>query len=103
MKKFNLHEKVQWSSQASGKVTKKTGEIVAIVPRAVGYYRSGWRHTEKLDSLEKKYNASLQNDGFQRDHKCYVVLVRRFNKQGGPLKGKLYIPRVRHLEHYKED
>jgi len=82
---------VSWKSQAGGNTKVKTGKVVAVVPAAPG-----------LPSMLKYFiplpltgSSSVQFDGFQRNHECYIVAVEPESGRG---QVKLYCPRVSALK-----
>jgi len=83
---FKVGDIVEWESQAGGKVRKKEGEVVEIIP-------AGVQITIILD--KRGYHYSRRNfDGSPRNHKSYLILTRE---------GRLYWPRVNRLRKVKDE
>ena len=78
-KKFEIGQKVCWSSQALGYTTTKVGLIETVVPAGVA---------------PRALNIDATNDGMPRDHESYLV---RVPTPAGKGKGKLYWPKVANL------
>lgn len=68
---FKLGDRVAWTSSASGKTSRKEGEVVAVVPAG-----------------ERPPPKGLRDPGAPRDHESYVVVVGT----------KRYWPKVDKLE-----
>lgn len=60
---FKLGDRVTWTSQASGRETRKTGEVVAVIP-------AGKKPGEIFERMNTK-----RFDGAARDHESYGVEV----------------------------
>jgi len=82
MIKFELGDRVTWSSQAAGVTRTKEGTVIEVVPP---------NRSPKLGS----------RDGMVRNHESYTVravAIRNSNRRT-----KVYWPRVGHLEPLNEE
>ena len=78
---------VTWSSQSQGVTAKKLGQIVAVIPPGINFWRA-----MKDDHAE--YNIGpVKWPGGRRNHESYAVAVA-----DGDRKPKLYWPRVSALQ-----
>jgi hypothetical protein len=80
MKKFNLGDRVKWSSQANGVRKEKTGTVVEVVPI---------RGRPNRDRFLSLYTGP--GVGCGRDHESYVIQIEKTGKQ---CVNKYYWPRV---------
>ena len=74
---------VTWTSQAAGSVTKKTGEIVAVVPARV----------DPRAFLKALPSATQMFDGLPRYIESYLVMTSETTRRG-EVRRRLYWPRV---------
>ena len=81
MRKFNIGDTVEWTSQSAGTPRMKRGEVIEVVP-AFTYPKPG---------------GAMANPGSPRNHESYIVRARAIH--GGRLKGpyRRYWPLVKNL------
>lgn len=79
---FEVDQKVSWSSSSSGTTSRKSGVVVAKIPK-------GGNAAKLIPKLVTKHTASVEFDGLLQPapHTQYIVLVT--GKDG---KSKLYRP-----------
>jgi hypothetical protein len=88
-RRFQLHDKVHWRSQAGGSWTSKCGTIVAVVP-------PGEKPENYCQRAATEYGCIPPKDfGRPRIYESYVILVLA---TGARKKHRLYLPRVTQLE-----
>lgn len=85
---LTIGDKVQWTSQAGGYETTKTGEVVFAIP-------SGHRVRYYANQLPRDWDYSPLDGTTLRSHESFLVLVR---PQKGKAKPRLYWPRVSGLK-----
>lgn len=83
---MKVGSKVEWKSQASGSMTQKTGEVVAVVPAGANPRTYADNLPIELRQLKRMF------DGCPRGHESYLVKV--VPGKTGKAKPVLYCPRV---------
>lgn len=84
---FSVGDWVSWVSQAQGTWLKKTGEIVAVIPANVPYWK--WRNNTDFDQADYILHTDLGST--MRKEISYLVAVPSKSGKGKP---HLYWPRT---------